>query len=638
MMEKRFEIQGKTASGQPLIHLVEPGSSYGLHSSAGLEKTASSEHLPEVIELVESIAPQEGRLYLVNSALGAGEYVGFNLRGDWFTEKGLRHTPDGWDDIPVWDIDARRRLAAQTSYVPRWGNITWGYPTFYNAHKFRHHRNKDPNRAYGYILGAFWDHRMHRVILVSELIRENCERLGALDLYCRIEGGEFPDTSMGARVPYDICSICGHVARTPAHYCEHVGKHAVPPYGMRSILPDGRRCGVYNTYPNFFDDSYVFIGAEKSAKNMANVTRRVAGSRPYTQKIYTMPRRSRVALASADNGVSDALEKTPDQELGEAATRAMRPPSTLKGVEGIRVREKMSQILSLVPATTAQEKKALEFVVTDKYKKAAIKDSTLTRHELELWRAEEMQRLMRGGVDPILVDRAKALVNHHLTSSFGDKTASVAKWAEHLKSIPAPGDRKYALLKDHEGRLQQILPRRVLDTVADDLPGGLSGLAQLGVVLRPVEFAFCVRMNTCGPSAANVILKRRVAFAPTPLDLRHTPNWRPRPTGAGLLDALRDQLGPALRMRSFHPSMIVRRINEPPALQSVEKPLVDDGPEMTKISQLYNDYREGLIEYWDSLPDRLPTDPFAHEKFAHSAEVLSSMLLSLAYWPAIDLG
>ena len=67
-MLKHAIFPGKTDHGSPLIHLVEPGSGYGLDKTASLDKTSSKEHMPEVQELLESIAPQPGRLYLVNSA------------------------------------------------------------------------------------------------------------------------------------------------------------------------------------------------------------------------------------------------------------------------------------------------------------------------------------------------------------------------------------------------------------------------------------------------------------------------------------------------------------------------------------------------------------------------------------------
>jgi len=327
-MEKYSLFSGKADSGAPLIHRVEPGSSYGLGETDGLSKTASGEHLPEVIELIESIQAQPGRLYLVNSALGAGEYVGFNLRGDWFTEAGLRRTPPGFEQIPVWDVDARRRAANQTEALPRWGSLTWGYPTFYNAHRFRHHINKDPNKAYGFILGAFWDDRMKRVILVSELIRSMCAEQGALDLYSRIENGEFPDSSMGSKVPYDRCSICGFIARTPMEYCKHVQRGAAPPYGMKAMLPDGRVCGVYNDYPRFFDDSFVFVGAERSAKVMSNVTPMMSGSNAYTQTIYPFqPMGMKIASASEVQADTPHLHTEKEAGFSKVAEMLKRIPA-----------------------------------------------------------------------------------------------------------------------------------------------------------------------------------------------------------------------------------------------------------------------------------------------------------------------
>ena len=42
-------------------------------------------------------------------------------------------------------------------------------------------------------------------------------------------------------------------------------------YGPNKILPDGRRICVINTLPRFFDISFVFIGADKTAKVMAKL-------------------------------------------------------------------------------------------------------------------------------------------------------------------------------------------------------------------------------------------------------------------------------------------------------------------------------------------------------------------------------
>jgi hypothetical protein len=110
---------------------------------------------------------------------------------------------------------------------------------------------------------------------------------------------------MGTKVPYDTCSICldwdtyrkaqatfrpgvdkhpgdavlrWHKAKkqrdgvgirglsiTRKDYCEHASRQ------MNRILPDGRKVFVYNDYPKFFDISFVFIGADRTAKTMLKI-------------------------------------------------------------------------------------------------------------------------------------------------------------------------------------------------------------------------------------------------------------------------------------------------------------------------------------------------------------------------------
>jgi len=59
---------------------------------------------------------------------------------------------------------------------------------------------------------------------------------------------------------------------TRADYCEHAKKL------MNKILPDGRKVWVYNDFPRFFDISFVFIGADKTAKVMLFLGR--GGAKP----------------------------------------------------------------------------------------------------------------------------------------------------------------------------------------------------------------------------------------------------------------------------------------------------------------------------------------------------------------------
>jgi hypothetical protein len=641
-MNKNFSLHGKTAEGRPLIHLVEPGSRYGLDESWGLDKTASGEHLPEVLELIESIQPQTDRLYLVNSALGSGEYVGFNLRGDWFTERGLLHTPQGWDRIPVWDIETRRRVANQAEAVPGWGNLIWGYPTFYNAHRFRHHVNKDPERAYGFILGAFWDERMHRVILVSELIREYCIRLGAVDIYDRIARGEFPDTSMGAKVPYDRCSICNNLARTPATYCEHVQKHALPPFGMRAILPDGRMCGVYNDYPRFFDDSFVFIGAERSAKVMDNVTGRINGDRSYTNRVY-MPGMAMPKVAGAPSITpSDPQSETQEQEadLGRALAATAQP---YRGASSNDIGEQISRVMSLVPVMSEQEQGALNHVATETRLRAAVRDGAISKAEVDLWSSRNLQQLQEKGVGPEQVERARAIVRHHMQHAFGEKLGTAAKWAEHLKEIPVPSEHQKALLRDHTGRLTEVLPQPVLDQCSGDMHRGLSALAHLGVVLRPEEYQYCMLRRMGLGGVAVELRQQSVIFRPVPVDVGHTPHFRPLSARSDEMEDYAGLLGPALAERSFAPHSVRMRLMNPPPMRTGGAPLESrDDETLNKVAQLYNDYRIGLLAHtpdWSYMPSSGGSVTMQNvPKVGQAPELISTYLLHLAYWPTFQIG
>jgi hypothetical protein len=75
------------------------------------------------------------------------------------------------------------------------------------------------------------------------------------------------------KVPWDECSLCLNHSETKDDYC----KCMRPPEELRHllgpnrILPDGRRIFVRNIYPRFFDISFVFIGADKTAKVMAKL-------------------------------------------------------------------------------------------------------------------------------------------------------------------------------------------------------------------------------------------------------------------------------------------------------------------------------------------------------------------------------
>jgi hypothetical protein len=278
-------FQGEDESGPRVVPLFGPADRL-------FEKTAAPTLLPEVAAYIASLRPRPDAQYVLVNAMGASEWWGSNINGDAFPEASLIHTPDDWTGNPLIDkIRAR--------------DWPYGYPTFYFAYPYAHHRNKDSTRAFGEVELAAWHPRMKRVELVVRVDEEKCQKFGGVGVWDKLKAGQHPDVSMGCKVPYDTCSICldwdtyrraqgmfspgrdkspgdavlryhkelqrrngkgiRGVSITRADYCEHAKK------SMNRILPDGRKVFVYNDYPKFFDISFVFIGADKTAKVMMKI-------------------------------------------------------------------------------------------------------------------------------------------------------------------------------------------------------------------------------------------------------------------------------------------------------------------------------------------------------------------------------
>ena len=186
-------------------------------------KTAA---LPEAKKYLDSLKADDEKFYVLVVALGAGEYWGSNKNGDYFPESELINS----------------------------------YRTFEQGHAFIQHQNSDPQNAVGRVLKAFWNDKMKRVELIVEVSRSK-----ASDILERLKNGETIDVSMGCKVDYDVCSICGHKSKNRLEYCYHLRSQ------MNAVLPDGRQVYAINPNPVFFDISFVRRGADPTAKVLEKV-------------------------------------------------------------------------------------------------------------------------------------------------------------------------------------------------------------------------------------------------------------------------------------------------------------------------------------------------------------------------------
>ena len=212
----------------------------GRQDLSRITKTAS-----EALDYIKHVAPEPGKTHLLVLALGAEEAYGPNRNGDGF---------------PEFPVPAKGGSGGY--WVAPGEELTRHYQSFEKnpAHAFKHHVNKDPDKASGVVKKAFWNGRMHRVELLIVLDNEKDP-----EWVDRVNDGEFPPVSMGTRIRFDLCSICGNRAATRAQYCDHAKLQ------MNQILPDGRKVYVHNPSPNFFDISRVIRPAARTGYTLKKV-------------------------------------------------------------------------------------------------------------------------------------------------------------------------------------------------------------------------------------------------------------------------------------------------------------------------------------------------------------------------------
>ena len=187
-----------------------------------LHKSAEMLQLHYIPESFEELAAQypasEDEYNMIMAAVGAYESWGFNDMGDAFFEQEL--------------IDA-------VDTYPQFGSV------------YYRHRHV-PKFKFGKVLAAVYDPMMRRIVIFARVNLGLAPR-EALEALLSQESSAAM-TSMGAKVAYDVCSICGNIARVPKEHCEHVTRF------RHEVLVDGkydRQAGMFNFKPVFYDISFV---------------------------------------------------------------------------------------------------------------------------------------------------------------------------------------------------------------------------------------------------------------------------------------------------------------------------------------------------------------------------------------------
>lgn len=257
-MLKNFELEELSYHDEPTIQIVRPGE----YNRLGHVKTAT-----EALDYIKHIKPQPGKTIILLLAMTADEFYGSNRNGDSWLERPAHIGPT--------------YLGPET-VLPKW------YNTFEDmANVFKHHINKDPEKRIGEVIKSFYNWHMHRVELVVSLDNKRAEHFVEA-----IERGEFLPVSMGCRILYDVCSVCGHKAPTTKDYCVHAR------YRMNELLPNGMRVRVFNPSPMFYDISFVVRPADRHGfmmKKVADNIPEIRSSAKMGEYIFNLQQKSSTA-------------------------------------------------------------------------------------------------------------------------------------------------------------------------------------------------------------------------------------------------------------------------------------------------------------------------------------------------------
>lgn len=256
--------------------------------------------LPMVEEFTSRLKPDPKFMFTLVNAMGYSEFFGPNSNRDYYgynphlNFNGLLHAPETCDchgEFKGWQTDP----VVQQRVAKSW---PFGYPSYYGATVYAHHKNSDPTSlGFGDVVFAAPNEAMKRIELVMRVDVDLAAQRGHSAILDRIARGDRVDVSMGCKVPFDLCSICtdwetvkkakkGYdpkrhsspgvailayhrtvkpirgLAVTKADYCSHMVEQP------GATLDDGRKVFVYNDYPRFFDISFVWVGADRTARVM----------------------------------------------------------------------------------------------------------------------------------------------------------------------------------------------------------------------------------------------------------------------------------------------------------------------------------------------------------------------------------
>jgi len=150
------------------------------------------------------------------------------------------------------------------------------YTSFVGKGIYFNHDSSDPKKAFGIILDAVYTpifygddaYKDKYVEILGAVHRGRCKELHP-ELLGDITSGRISSTSMGVMAKWAQCSICGNIAHDTQTLCTHVDpgtKEHPNPFYCKGRTINGSLCYETNHDLTFFEDSFVYLGADPTAK------------------------------------------------------------------------------------------------------------------------------------------------------------------------------------------------------------------------------------------------------------------------------------------------------------------------------------------------------------------------------------
>jgi len=410
-LEKYINLGGCTSWGPEYV---------SVHAQT-LSKTASACYTPDsLVQVMAKLTPRpEGRYILLN-ALGAYEYWGVNMNGDAFPEWSLKGEPP---PKSVQDIIELKVLPKIPTFVTPTGR--YGHKTFVDFAKvYVGHANTDPTKSIGDVIASDYNEKMRRVELIVFVYKDRNP-----ELIQKIDSGEPVPFSMGAKLSFDVCSVCLNIARTRGEYCEHLTNL------LRQTLPDGRKVFSYNFFPRFFDISYVRVPADRSAwalRKVASVADSVAvlPAKRYFDKLSELIKEEPAAAKSlGTTPINPELVRLITDKANAEYTSCEEDPALLEAVKNHKLSKVLATLTAMGVLLRPAEVVKLSSGHTEEFPKQ--------------FNFSDVDRLVMKDITNIIPTRSlhnpyfikRAHMTHTSRGSVDTDSAEFTQYREYLKSI-----------------------------------------------------------------------------------------------------------------------------------------------------------------------------------------------------------